>query len=353
MRPRTLSLLALFLFTGLSCEAWLRDRYRAAFFAKLARLQSYTGLVREDYGSSAWTESKVRYRAPDRFYSEIVGAREKSWTGLQTARNGATFVLYHPRAKFGTEYRNLPLTPARETARLSLLYDRELAEQKITQAQNEVVAGLTAVRFEYTPVRPGPFVTGATRWLYEEFSFPLRQVLRSPAGPVYGVGFTSIEFNHDLSENEFRLNVAPDADMVRFDFAGPPLSPDRARTLANFPVRLPAFGADAPGGAAGGAAPGLANFKLERICSATGLVPALAYFYTREPFFVLIAMVKDYGITPLPMERGLRFERDGRTLYLSFLGTYPLVYFQHSGVHYTLVGSVASDDLLEAAASIR
>ncbi len=103
MRPRSLALPVFFLLIGVNCDGWLRERYRAAFFAKLARLQSYSGLVREEYGSSAWTETRVRYQAPDRFFSEIVGASDGSWTGLRIVRNGATFVLYHPGAKFGYE----------------------------------------------------------------------------------------------------------------------------------------------------------------------------------------------------------------------------------------------------------
>lgn len=317
----------------------IRDQRKQAFLSKLAGLEAYSGVFRERFdagtGAPVETRTHVVFRRPFSFDSEVLAA-PAPFAGTRTTYDGRDLSVYYPRAGFGFELRGFqPATPAVEQRRLGVLYDRMLADYRWNSVANDEVAGRPAVGFEYEPRKPGPLRPAEARWFFEEFSFPLRRELRRGERVLYRSEFERIEFNPAPARERFRRPLPAGAGLV-WDFQAARYDLARLRAEANFTPRLP---------------PALEAYRLRAGASAPGLIPAFALWFEQDPFFVVCMLYRDYGIAPVPLERGIRLEQDGRVFYLAFAGVYPVVQYRHRGVIYHLVGSLPYTDLLDMATS--
>ena len=326
-------------FAFVTCGDWVRNQRQEKFLRNLAQLKSYAGQAREEVRGNQKLNYRLAFQRPNRFHSEILS--KGPYHGARTAYDGSTFAVYYPWALFGYEFRNFqPVDAETEDRRRRLLYDRELKEYQVSLEANREVAGFTAAAVRYDPIRESPLRFTAHVWFAEDFSFPLRTELngKDGQGPLYSLEFSRIEFNRAIPDKTFRIAFPAGADVVRWDFKSANYSPARVRAEANFPLRLPRAG--------------LEEFTLRRGVSAPGLVPAYAFLYKRDPFFVLLSMYKDYGIAPVRPGHGIPIQIEKRVLYLSFLGMYPAVYFKYGGVIYHFVSSLPYPDLLAIAAGL-
>ncbi len=314
----------------IECQTF--DNYFIGRITKnLSKLQSYEGVIEQEGLIDGKTvRAKVYFKNPNMYLSKIVAP--ESYKDVTVLYRGSTLLYYYPNIDWAIRFKDFEMP---SQAQLDTLvadnYRKNMDNFDYKFGKASTVADLPVLTMYHEARSEDLFNQSGKALIYDEYSFSLAGEILFKGGARYAYTYQEVEFNKELPDELFSISLPEYTVVSEWDLSAPSISLADMKAAANFKFSLPdtnPFG-----------------LSRERIVSQGGLVPAFAVSYRKGLYFVIVSLVRDYGLRA-DEEYGLpiKTSKAGKLIISPSISSFS---FTHNEVIYTVMGNLSVDELLE------
>jgi len=296
----------------------------------ISKINSYKGIViQKGLVAHHDLKAEVLFKKPYLFLSTIIAPQELNQ--ICVLYKESLLLYYFPTINWAIRIHHfyLPTTAQLETI-ISDSYKKNVNNYDYTFGASSSIANLPVIEIQHKAKTNKMFNISGKTFIYDHYSFPLAGKLLFKGNHEYAYSYQKIDFNIDLPDQLFTVKLPDKTIVSEWDLKAPQQMLSDIKKKANFSFSLPeknSFG-----------------LKRSRIIEQKGIVPAFAVIYEKEPYFLIVMMVRDYGLgTNDVYGIPIQTTKKGRLIISPLISSFSFI---HNETVYTLMGNLPFEDLL-------
>lgn len=256
----------------------------------IAALHNWRGIVEQRglYGSEPVVTRTV-FARPHDFHSEVTAPAELAGTVLHYTPG--RLLAWYPRQETALVLDGFaPPSSATEGKRVDTIYRANVAAYFYALGEVTELDGRPVIAVDQRARRPAQLVQSSHTRVFDNYSFPLAGKLVLRGGARLDYRYRDVVFNEEGLAVPPAPVLPPQAMVVRWDLAWPPVDDARAEQRLPRAPRLPAT---------------LGGLPRARLLEHPESVPAVAGWYSNGDFYLFVAASRDTGFRLLSADYGL------------------------------------------------
>jgi outer membrane lipoprotein-sorting protein len=302
----------------------------------ISKINSYTGIViQKGIVDKQTVKAEIFFKKPSLYLSKIISPQ--LFKGISILYKDNLLLYYFPTLNWAIRIKNLPQTTTKQfNTIISEHYYNNINNFDFTFGKATSIANLPVITLVHKSKSDYLWNRSGKTMIYDTYSFPLAGEIHFKGDHRYEYQYLNISFNMDFTDQIFEVPLSRNTIISDWDLNASPLSLTKMRAKANFQFSEPKDY--------------ILGLKRDRIIEQNGMVPAFALLYKKDPYFIIITMIRDYGfgtndIYGIPIQSS----KKGRLILSSILSSFSFI---HKEVIYTITGNLSFEDIIAIADTI-
>jgi len=183
-------MILIFILSSTGCQAQLQKWQRERTVEHLSRLKSYQGHLSSVVAGET-SEMDIWFESPNRFLVTLKN-------GDVVRSDGSTMEIYDSKTRLHSVFKNMPSVTQSEGQQLIRdLFDQSMSVFTFALGPLGKVAGRQVIELR-SKSKGSSIVQSAESQIFDEFSFPLKSLVKFKDGQTAQYEFTQIDFNEKI-----------------------------------------------------------------------------------------------------------------------------------------------------------